>query len=184
MADKSPKADLNIYLAKPEVTIPSEVLKDLVTLKSFDLQVSGITPCKLYVKNNFQNPPRWAGFFSPDISVDSFGMNSSTGAALYAKVGNATFVLTFGQGHHMVDTTNIEMNFGLRACLNLVDVSSLRSIDKSSFEQHPTQTREQTGIATELQYFGVNIERDLLRAITGKPKNEKYGSRISHQGCR
>ena len=179
MADKSSKADLNIYLAKPEVKNTDDIVKNHIALKSFNLEISGITPCILFFKNTYSNPPRWARFFAPNVAATEFGQNSSTGALLYAKVGEAIFILTFGQGHHLVDSANIEMNFGLKAALNLLDVTSLRSIDKSSFEQYPTQTREQTGIATELQYFGVNIERDLLRAITGKPNDEKYGSRIS-----
>lgn len=71
------------------------------------------------------------------------------------------------------------MNFGLKAALNLLNVESLRSIDKSSFEQHPTQTRQQTGVAAELQSFGIDVERDLLRAITGEPTDATYGKRVS-----
>jgi uncharacterized protein (TIGR04141 family) len=179
MVDKSSKADLNIYLAKPEVKNASDIVKNLSTLKSFDLEISGISPCTLFIKNTYSNFPRWSKFFVPNVAATEFGQNSSTGALLYAKVGESIFTLTFGQGHHLVDSANIEMNFGLKTALNLLDVASLRSIDKSSFEQYPTQTREQTGVATELQYFGLNIESDLLRAITGKPNDEKYGTRIS-----
>ena len=179
MANKPSKADLNIYLAKPEVKNPDDILKNPGVLKSFDLAVNGISPCTLFVKNTHSNPPRWARLFDPDIAVKEFGRNSSTGALLFAKVGKAVFILTFGQGHHLFDSAMIEMNFGLKAALNILDVLSIRSIDKSSFEQHPTQSREQTGIATELQYFGLNIERDLLRAITGKPNEKEYGKRIS-----
>jgi uncharacterized protein (TIGR04141 family) len=179
MADKPSKANLNIYLAKPEVKNPIDIVKNADKLKSFDLEVSGISPCTLFVKNTYSNPPRWARFFNADVATNEFGQNSSTGALLYAKVGKAIFILTFGQGYHLVESMFIEMNFGLRVSLNLLDVESIRSIDKSSFEQHPTQSREQTGVATELQYFGLNIERDLLRAITGKPNDEEFGRRIS-----
>ena len=179
VAKKSSKADLNIYLAKTEVKNPRDILKDATALNSITLSVTGINPCTLFVKNTFSNIPRWAKFFSPDVPAQEFGRNSSTAAVLFAKTGSAIFILTFGQGRHLVDSGKIEMNFGLRAALNLLDVSSIRSIDKASFEQYPTQTREQTGIATELQYFGLNIERDLLRAITGTPNDESFGKRIS-----
>ena len=39
--------------------------------------------------------------------------------------------------------------------------------------------REQSGRATEVQYFGIDVERDLLRAITGKPADEYFGARVS-----
>lgn len=176
---ENPKADLNIYLAKPEVNNASDILKNLGSLKSFELEISGISLCTLFVKKSYSNTPRWVKFFGSMVAPDEFGQNASTGAVLFAVIENEIFILTFGQGHHVVDSANIEMNFGLKVALNLMESSSIRSIDKSSFEQYPTQTREQTGIATDVQYFGINIERDLLRALTGKPKDEKYGTRIS-----
>ncbi len=179
MVDKPKKTDLNIYLAKSEVVMPEDIIKDIEKLKCFDLSVDGLNICKVFIKKSFSNLPRWANFFASTIDPNEFGLNSSTGALLYAKVDDGVFMLTFGQGFHLLDSAMIEMNFGLRTSLNLIDEESIRSIDKSSFEQHPTQSREQTGIATELQYFGLNIEQDLLRAITGKPRDERFGKRVS-----
>jgi len=179
MAEKPKKADLNIYLAKSEVETASQILKNPDKLKAFELEVSGINPCTLYVKKSYPNPPPWAKFFEPEVVKSEFGKNSSTGAVLFAKVDDAIFVLSFGQGHHLIESLFVEMNFGLKVVLNILDQESIRSIDKSSFEQHPTQSREQSGIATELQYFGVDVARDLLRAITGTPKDEQFGKRIS-----
>lgn len=179
MKDKPSKIDLNIYLAKADVKEIDDILKNPNALKSFDLELSGIDLCKLFIKNNFENTPRWCRFFNGHINIEKIGKNSSTGSLLILRKDNKIFILTFGQGFHLLDSAKIEMNFGLRTCLNSLDVASIRSIDKSSFEQHPTQSREQTGIATELQYFGINIDQDLLRAITGKPKNKEFGKRIS-----
>lgn len=138
MADKPRKADLNIYLAKSEVETVSQILKNPDQLKSFNLKVGGIDPCTLYVKKSHQNPPLWAKFFESEVTKSEFGKNSSTGAVLFAKVGEAIFVLSFGQGHHLIESMFVEMNFGLRVVLNILDEESIRSIDKSSFEQHPT----------------------------------------------
>ncbi|MCU7919227.1 MAG: TIGR04141 family sporadically distributed protein [Candidatus Thiodiazotropha sp. (ex Epidulcina cf. delphinae)] len=179
MVDKPKKTDLNIYLAKSGAVMPEDVIKDIEKLKCFKISVEGFDACRVYIKKTFSNLPRWTNFFTPSIDPDEFGFNSSTGALLYAKVDDGVFMLSFGQGFHLIDSAMIEMNFGLRTSLNLIDEESIRSIDKSSFEQHPTQSREQTGIATELQYFGLNIEQDLLRAITGKPQDERFGKRVS-----
>ena len=179
MATKPKKVDLNIYLAKSQVETASQVLKKPDQLKSYDLKVSGTSSCTLYVKKSHQNPPPWAKFFEPEIVISEFGKNSSTGAVLLAEVGESIFILSFGQGHHLIDSMFIEMNFGLKVVLNILDEESICSIDKSSFEQQPTQSREQSGVATELQYFGVDIERDLLRAVTGQPRDE-----IGRASCR
>lgn len=179
MSRALPQSDLNIYLAKPDVSAPSQIIRHVDALRSFDVKLKGATACTLFVKDNSLNPPRWAKFFARAVPPDAFGNNSSTGAVLYIKLKASLVLVAFGQGHHLIDTANIEMDFGLKTALNMLDVVSIRSIDKSSFEEHPTQTREQTGVATELQYFGVDIERDLLRAITGKPREEKFGVRVS-----
>lgn len=179
MIDKPTKADLNIYLAKSEVKSSDDIIKNPSSLKSFELPIDNANLCTLFIKKTLSNSPRWAKLFKSDIDINEFGHNSSTGALLFVKIDDTVFILTFGQGFHLFDAAKIEMNFGLKVCLNLLNVESIRSIDKSSFEQHPTQSREQTGVATELQYFGLNIEQDLLRAITGKPNDKKFGKRIS-----
>lgn len=179
MDKKKSRTDLTIYLAKPEVSEVSEILKNINVLKSFPIEVGNQLIGTLFIKYAHANPPRWAKFFSEIVPTDEFGRNSSTASVFLVEESNRLFFLTFGQGRHLINSEFIEMNFGLRVALNMLDVNSLRSIDKSSFEAHPTQSREQSGKATELQYFGVDVERDLLRALTGAPKDKSYGERLS-----
>jgi len=179
MASKPKKHALNVYLAKTDVAELSDIIKDPDSLAQWEIQVTGLRACTLVIKKAFSNLPKWSKFFEGKISDKEFGKNSSTGAALYAHLGNSRFIITFGMGRHLIDSSKIEMNFGLKVALNSLDVSTLRSIDKASFEAHPTQSREQTGIATELKYFGLDVEQDLLRAITGKPRDAALGGRLS-----
>lgn len=92
---------------------------------------------------------------------------------------NRTFLLSFGTGWHNIDSAKVESDFGLKVALNLLDPHSIRSIDRTSLDAQPRQLREQSGRATELQYFGIDIERDLLRAVTGKPKETTFGTQVS-----
>lgn len=179
MTSKSGKNNLNIYLASSDVADLSDIIKDSDSLDQWEISVTGLTSCTLLIKKVFSNRPKWSKFFEGELPVEEFGKNSSTGAVLYVHVGSSRFLLTFGMGRHLIDSSKLVMNFGLKVALNLLNVNSIRSIDKASFEAHPTQSREQTGIATELQYFGLNVEQDLLRAITGEPKDAAFGARIS-----
>jgi len=179
MSQESTKADLSIYLAKSGVGDPSQIVKGSNPLKSFPIQIGAQEVGTLFIKDAHANPPRWAKFFKQVIPQEEFGRNSSTAAVLLVPVNNQLFLLTFGQGRHLIDSQFIEMNFGLRVALNCLDANSLRSIDKSSFETYPKQSREQSGRAAELQYFGVDVERDLLRAVTGIPKDKWFGERLS-----
>ena len=172
--------DLNIYLARPGVDLPQQLVNDVDSLRANKIEIKGLAWCVLYTKKPLHKPPRWATLFASDVPQGVFGQNSFTGAVLCAKADKQIFALTFGIGHTFLDSSAIEVGFGLKTALGLVDKKSLRSIDKSSFEQHPKQIREQRGLATELHQFGIDIERDLLRAVTGAPSDrEFFGPRIS-----
>ncbi|MGH7794581.1 MAG: TIGR04141 family sporadically distributed protein [Candidatus Binatia bacterium] len=179
MSVQTTKADLSIYMTKDGVRVPSQIVKGATTLTSFPIRVGTQEIGTLFIKDAHLNPPRWAKFFKDVVPEAEFGRNSSTAAVLLVPADKRVFVLTFGQGRHLIDSEFIEMNFGLRVALNCLDANSLRSIDKSSFETYPKQSREQSGRAAELQYFGVDVERDLLRGITGVPKDKSLGERLS-----
>jgi uncharacterized protein (TIGR04141 family) len=179
MSKQTAKADLSVYLAKHSVKMPSQIVKGATTLTSFPIRVGTQEIGTLFIKDAHLNPPRWAKFFKDVVPEAEFGRNSSTGAVLFVPADKRVFVLTFGQGRHLIDSEFIEMSFGLRVALNCLDANSLRSIDKSSFETYPKQSREQSGRAAELQYFGIDVERDLLRGVTGVPKDKSLGERLS-----
>lgn len=179
MDDKKSKVDLNIYLLKSGLTEYSKSIKETDKLKSEEIPLNGKNIGMLYIKQSHANLPKWTKFFDGVVSPKKFGINSSTGALLALEVEGRFFMLAFGQGRHLLNSEFIEMNFGFRVALNCVNENSLRSIDKVSFEAHPRQSREQSGKATELQYFMVDVERDLLRAVTGVPTDPYFGERIS-----
>lgn len=176
---KKPKIDLSIYLAKGGVANPDENLKNAGALRKATLGLGQNCQATLYVRQQTSNPPKWAAFFRNCVDAPAFGRNASTGAVLSIPWQQRTFLISFGQGWHNIDSAKIETEFGLRAALNILDPASIRSIDKSTLEAQPTQSREQSGRATEVQYFGIDVERDLLRAVTGKPAKEDFGRRVS-----
>jgi uncharacterized protein (TIGR04141 family) len=175
--EKIAKVDLNIYLLKADAESATAIKQKGV--KSVDIEIDAKLIGTLYVKQAHANSPKWARFFHDVVAINLFGKNSSTGALLAIDVEDRLFALSFGQGRHLLESEFIEMDFGLKVTLNLVNEHSLRSIDKASFEAHPRLSREQAGKATDLQYFMLDVERDLLRALTGKPVDHYYGERIS-----
>jgi len=177
--ETTPIIDLTIYLAKDGIEDFSKLIVDSASLKQFVLRIGAEIDATLFVKNQRANIPKWASFFEGFVSPDEFGRNASTAAVLRVNAEGKTFLITFGVGRHLIDSAYIETNFGLRVALNTLDPLSIRSIDKSSLESQPIQLREQTGKATELQYFGIDVERDLLRAVTGTPKQDVLGHRLS-----
>lgn len=178
MADK-PKIDLSIYLAKSGDDGPDKNIKHHSKLNKIPLVLNPDCDSVLYVRRQISTPPKWATFFEEFLDPSKLGRNSSTGAVLSVSCKQRTFLISFGQGWHNIDSATIETDFGLKTALNLLDPTSIRSIDKSTLEAQPKQLREQSGRATEIQYFGIEVERDLLRAVTGKPSDQYFGARIS-----
>ena len=173
------KVDLTVYLVKEEFVEKSEVINTDKVKKQIPLQISSDEIGQLYVAKSHSNPPRWASFFEGIVDTDEFGRNQSTGALLIIEASNRLFLFCFGQGRHLANAECIQTNFGLRTALNLLDPDSIRSLDKSSLESQPKQAREQSGEAVGLDFFGLDIESDLLRAITGRPKSNYFGNRLS-----
>jgi uncharacterized protein (TIGR04141 family) len=50
-----------------------------------------------------------------------------------------------------------------------LDEDKLRSIDKKTFEAVSLHAREQASEDSGTAAFGLDVERDLLRAVTGTP---------------
>lgn len=173
------KVDLTVYLARDDIRDASEVIKPEFVRHSVDVKVRATDIGVLYVGHSHSNPPAWASFFHGIVEPEEVGRNQSTGALLVVREQDRLFLFSFGQGRHLARTECIQTNFGLRAALNLLDPESIRSLDKSSLESQPKQAREQSGEAVGLEFFGINIESDLLRAITGRPKDKFYGLRLS-----
>ncbi|RMH36377.1 MAG: hypothetical protein D6690_05895 [Nitrospirae bacterium] len=174
MGKEKRKVDLTVYLAKEECAEPSNVVKaDKVER---EISLSG---GQLYIAGSHSYPPRWAAFFEGSVDSDDFGRNQSTGALLVVQASNRLLLFCFGQGRHLARTECIQPNFGLRVAINLLDPKSIRSLDKSLLESQPKQAREQSGEAVGLDFFGIDIESDLLRAITGRPKSDEFGKRLS-----
>lgn len=175
----APKIDLSIYLAKEGAGNPGENIKNAGSLNTAALNLGDNCQATLYIRRQHASPPKWAEFFQDFVKPSDFGQNSSTGAVLSIPWKQRTFLVAFGQGWHNIDSARIETEFGLRTALNILDPTSIRSIDKSTLEAQPTQMREQSGRATDVQYFGIDVERDLLRAVTGRPVDKYFGNRVS-----
>ena len=68
----------------------------------------------------------------------------------------------------MLNPTAIEPRFGLRTALNGVDVDQVRSVDRKTLDAVSMYTREQASRESSFNVFDMNVQRDLLRSITGE----------------
>lgn len=124
--------------------------------------------------------PSWVGYVQPLLEEQPRQlMTSSASGLLVLRAGDRYFALTFGYGRGFLDLSKIEHRFGLRVALNLIDPSQIRSLDTKTFEDMVLTRNTQVSKSAELPTFGVDISRDILRAVTGEPRDRTLAKRVS-----
>lgn len=133
---------------------------------------------KLFVKQTRPRPPKWSDLFDGFIERRLLGYVQSSAAAFVVDVDDRLFALTFGQGRFLLHPDAYEERFGLVVTLNSIEQDALRSIDKRTFIDDQN-SRIQTSQAAPALSFGVDIERDLIRGVVGRPKERELGRRLA-----
>jgi uncharacterized protein (TIGR04141 family) len=169
---------LSIFLAN-EGTADDDLLEHPQQTTITSINVGGVIGT-LYTISNPASPPRWASFFAEAIDVQALDLQTASASAVLAlRLNGRLFAVTFGYGRHLLNPLVIESSFGLRVTLNAVAADKIRSIDKKAFEGISTHTREQASKDTSIGDFGLDVERDVLRAVVGKPSDPTLGTRLA-----
>lgn len=128
-------------------------------------------------------PPRWVPFISEFSLGPLPGLFSqSCGAVLFLDVPGAakrTMAVTFGTAHLSLDPDAFERGFGLRVVLNSVARSSLRSLDIATLDATTFLKRIQASRNADLEGFGIDVDRDLLRLAAGSPRDLTFARTLA-----
>lgn len=125
-------------------------------------------------------PPPWVKFVQPLVSdsLNNLQTSSASGLLLFESAGRK-FAVTFGYGRSLLDLSQTEHQFGLKVALNRIDATQIRSMDTKTFEDLVKSTSTQVSKSAELPTFGINTSTDILRAVTGEPRDKKLAKRLS-----
>ena len=132
----------------------------------------------LFVKQTPPRPPKWANLFDPYVERRLLGTVQSSAAVFVVPVDGRLFALTFGQGRFLLNPDAYEERFGLIVTLNSIKSDALRSVEKRALVDDQN-SRIQTSQAAPALSFGVDIERDLVRGIVGRPTDLALGRRLA-----
>lgn len=174
----APTHGLAIYLLKENIADPQIAVQG-PQLVRHEIRRGRRLIGNLYVQRGRPRPPRWAKFFDGYVDRREFGQVSSAAAVLLVSVRDRIFALTFGQGRHLLNPDSWEERFGLRVALNSIGETNVRSIDKRTFDAISRHSKEQASREASARDFSLDIEQDLLRAITGTPTDSDLGKRMS-----
>ena len=173
------KNKLSIYMIRKYVPANEIIIED-VSLISREIDGS-----RLSVRPSATKKPAWIGNFFGSALADEKSIFSSVPSAALIVPFNAGkkevrhFAITFGSGYHLLRKGVFEEHFGLRIVLNAVDQKNIRVIDKTNLGALVKQTREQAGRSAETSEFGIDIEQDLIQAVTGLSTEKGLGKTIS-----
>lgn len=149
---------------------------------------------RLFVAKSSEKQPPWVDFLEPgfgELTEVADGVTNS--AVLIAKVKyykDRFFALTFGFGRNLLKPNSFEPNYGLRVALNaLYPITGLtgeptparvRRVDAKTVAANTLRTRRQMDRRTTFEDFGIDVQRDLLSAVTGRPVYiEQWGTRLT-----
>jgi uncharacterized protein (TIGR04141 family) len=168
---------LNICLIKPQHVAFDAIIEEGTKAHVID----GVGT--FYAEDSFTHPPDWVEHFFGGAVGDFTIYSASSRGVLLVKVTHneqqRIFAIIFGLGRHLLRDDVVEERFGLKVVLNSVVRDSLRSIDKTTLGSVPKQSREQMSRESEASSFGIDIEQDLVNAVTGRSNDPRLGKIVS-----
>ena len=175
MADRTNK--LNIYLIKTDIP-PDQVMKSEVVSAVID----GVGT--FYGANSHAAQPSWFRDFFGAGAPSPFNLLSASAKGvllLNSQIGSEqrTFAVVFGHGRYLLNDGVAEERFGLKIVLNTMAPDSFRSVDRTSLGSVPKQSREQTSRESAVSGFGLDIEQDLVRSVTARSKDARFGKTMT-----
>lgn len=173
MKEKKSYLYFNAFLAKKEYIHlkESDFLKESSQVKAYDLDSKYDLEGKLFIKIPEEKIPTWR-IFTENIVGSPLNelANRSSSAVLIIKTAKETMAFTFGYGRFLIDTKYFVHDFGIKTALNTLNHDSLRSVDLFTLEDQSVQKKAQASRESSIGVFGIDISRDVLRAVMGAPK--------------
>ena len=173
MPQKPKSRSLTVFLLKDPPKEAAELLKHSDALTQYPVLANEQSSGRLYVAPSDDRRPGWVSFFEGAAAIDpAIARNASTAAVWLLEVEGRQFALTFGYGRNLLKPGVYEEDFGLRVTLNAVDPDKIKAIDRMTLDAVAQQSRIQAIRDANMSEFGLDVEQDLLRAVTGAPVDE------------
>ena len=171
MKKNTPLLKLHVRLLKPGIRHFDEILEKDAVVNTYRIKRGFGFNGSLYVSPPNQTPPSWLAFVQSGIKEPLQELANRTNAAvLVFRRGERMLAFTFGHGRNLIRSSVLVPDFGLKTALNSLQHNNLRSLDSFAIEEQTVHTRTQASRAGGIEVFGIDIGKDILRAVTGTPR--------------
>jgi uncharacterized protein (TIGR04141 family) len=82
-------------------------------------------------------------------------------------------------GRFLLEPESFEHDFGLRVVLNTVEPDQIKSVDARTIDELTMHTLRNASRESSFEEFGLDVARDLVRAISGPPRDEQLGRNLA-----
>lgn len=178
MSAKKKMQHLTLFLLKPDVKKFEDAVKSTEAGNPTPLANQPFTG-SLYFPAPTANSPGWLPFVQSGFPGQNVDGNRMASALVLLKAEKRIFALTFGHARHLLKPDSFERDFGLRVVVNRVSKENIRGISLRTFKETSVKRQEEAAKGTALRTFGVDIQQDLLRGVTGVPEDTSLALRIS-----
>ncbi|MCL2313547.1 MAG: TIGR04141 family sporadically distributed protein [Firmicutes bacterium] len=180
MSDEKKIINLTIFLMKDDVDNLEDYLKEsrfcTVSQIKPEYGIDGII-CYPDTANKI---PKWKDYIEMmATNVINIGNNSSNKVVIFAKISNKVLAVVFGYGRSLLKENLIEKNFGLKVALNIIDPRKMKSVQAATVEDLVVTTQRQASYSVAQEEFGLNLENDIMRGVTGQPDDNQYGNVVT-----
>lgn len=180
MAKKPALQKLTISLLKEDVE-RDKALRDPDDVTGHRISSLHKTKDSLFTASSAPHPPGWVKYLDPHVAADLKGglSTASSSAVLILEAADRIFAITLGGGRHLIEPDSYVQDFGLKIVLNTVAPDQLKSVDAKTIDDTTVHSRLDLSHESSFGAFGLDVSRDLLRAVTGKPKDETLAHRLT-----
>ncbi len=185
MARKStPKTQFKIYLLKESVNSAADAERDIsddeINTKIVRRDLTSPFEGVLLTRPSLGKKPGWIKPIEKLVDEEVNELRTSTASALIIlKTAERWFALSYGYGASLLDLAKVERRFGLKVVLNIVDDEKVRAYDSHTIEETTFMTRKQASRSSDVSAFAIDTEREFLKGVTGVPREERFGQRVT-----
>jgi uncharacterized protein (TIGR04141 family) len=163
-----------------DIAGPDEAIRSTRNPTAINLDPASGTTGRFYFQASHSSTPGWIAEVQPVLSAPIAAVfSASASGLLILKASGRYFAITFGYGKSFLDPSKIERQFGLRVALNRIDPTQLRSMDTKTFEDMVVTKNTQASKSSDIPTFGVDVSRDILRAVAGEPRDKSFAKRLA-----